>query len=64
MKTVYHILYPEYRTVTAEQLIGMARDDYANNEGFDGEMEYPNTVEQALAILKETGTVTLGRIPL
>lgn len=57
---LYQVLWPDRRMVTAEQLIAWAKDDYANNEGFDGELPSPVTVEDAIQILKYTGSVTLG----
>ena len=56
---LYPVLWPASRMVTAEQLIAWAQDDHTN-EKMDG--EYPTTLEQAIDILNETGSVTLGRI--
>ena len=53
----YLVLWPDHRRVTAETLIMWASDDVANEEHGG---PAPITVEDAIAILNETGSVTLA----
>lgn len=56
---MYPVLWPEKRMVSAETLIEWAADDVANGEC---EGPPPENVEDAIAILNETGSVTLGSV--
>lgn len=49
------ILWPEHTFVTAETLISWAADDVAD-DAHDGPT--PQTLQEAIAILDETGSVT------
>jgi hypothetical protein len=54
----YLILWPgRKRYVSADWLIGVAADDVENGE-HPGPV--PTTIEEAMLILNDTGTVTLG----
>jgi hypothetical protein len=55
---MYRIIWPECRAVSADQLLTWAADDVANglHEG-----PAPATLADALAVLAETGSVTLAR---
>ena len=65
MTTLYEVLWPQRQFVTAERLILWARDDVANGlctdaQGFEAEQD-DFSVDQAIAILNDTGTVTMGK---
>jgi len=62
MPMMYEILRPEHRWVNAEQLMAIASEIYIENEGFDGEIDAPTNVANALAIIKNGGRIwQLGR---
>ena len=56
---MYHIIWPQDRYVSAEQLIVWANDDIENGDSdFD---EQVSTVQDAIAVLNDSGSVTFGR---
>lgn len=62
----YEVLWPQHRFVTADTLIGWARDDVANGlctdqQGFDAAQDGFD-VADAIAILNDTGSVTLAKV--
>lgn len=58
----YEMLWPRKRKVTADELISWAKDDIANNLSkiFDDPRNV-QTVEDAIAVLNDSGTVTLAK---
>lgn len=57
----YRILYPEDQIVSEEQLIQWARDDIANGaSSLVEDQTEVRTVEDAIAVLEDSGTVTLA----
>lgn len=58
METMYQILYPETRWVPASKLILWASDDVENGEHPGPK---PETAEDAIEILNDTGSVTVGK---
>ena len=58
----YRVLWPQACTVTAGQLIEWARDDIDNGASdiFDDSRNV-QTVEDAITVLNDSGTVTLAR---
>ena len=57
-ETIYKIVYPDTRFVTADRLLLWASDDVDNglHEG-----PKPTTVEEALLILEDTGSITIAK---
>ena len=58
----YRVIWPTKQTVTADRLIGWAKDDIANGASdlFDDPRNV-QTVEDAIAVLHDSGSVTLAR---
>jgi len=52
----YNLIYPEYRTVS-EDWVMMQAMDCADNEGYNP----PETIEDAMFILADSGYCTFGR---
>ncbi|MGH9625368.1 MAG: hypothetical protein ACRD4G_13640 [Bryobacteraceae bacterium] len=59
MPKMYHIIWPDDRQVTGEELIAWAKDDVAN--GNTSCIDPPKTVKEAIEILEDTGSVTFHR---
>lgn len=60
----YHIVFPEENYVTAEQLIQWAKDDVANRKTtLAATQSEVRCVEDAIAILHDSGTVTVSTTP-
>lgn len=59
---MYTIVYPERRVVSAERLIMWAQDDIANGKSdVFASPDEVETVEQAIRVLNDSGTVTVTR---
>lgn len=59
MNQDFRIIWPQNCYVTAEQLITWANDDVANGDtAFTAEVY---TVQEAIAVLQDSGTVTFAK---
>lgn len=57
-ETLYEIIWPHRRWVDADKLIQWAQDDVYN--GYST-LPLPKTVEDAIDILADSGTITVGK---
>jgi hypothetical protein len=59
---MYTIIWPERKTVTAEQLIMWAKDDVCNGDtDIFTDPASVITVEDAITVLNDSGSVTFGK---
>lgn len=56
---LFDILYPESRRVSGAQLIAWAKDDLANGDSYLFELDEELTVDMAIAVLDDSGSVTV-----